>query len=163
MSKLITLLLVSVSLMACSSTPEKVVEPKVITVTKMKSTEGINPEIPSRPAKSTIRIKPSKLEVITPDVILKRYMATLDKEIGDDLSPEAKKMTLEQFEVFFKLASNKNPFAYIAYTTDQYADHAELLQEVLRWMREANARFDYVDSTDLVIPVRLEEESSGTD
>lgn len=150
------LLVTLIALQGCSATPEP--EKEIITIYKTEFKEGIKPDLPSRPSPLIRMEKEPEIFVITPETMYSYYHESV---MGSDLSDEAKKSVVEYLDIITKLTMSVKPYALIGYKQDTYFEQAALLKDVTRWVKEANANFDYIESLNLtVLPV---EESSGKD
>lgn len=155
MNKLLPLLLLIFFVTGCISTPKP--EKEIVTVYKTEYVKGIKFIPPQRPIPIKELDKDLEIHVITPETIKKQYVESIS---SSDLSIETKTALLNSLDDITKVAMYNNPFIYIGYSKDEYFISADLLSDILRYIKENNANLEYIESLNLTI---IPDESSGND
>lgn len=154
--RVLTLIILAFMLQGCWLTPEPKVE--TVTVYKTEYVKGIEYVNPPRPEPLPELMEEPEIYVLTPETVAVMYKHSIS---SSTLSEDTKLKLIKNMNDITKVAMASEPFALIGFGTNEYFLSARFLNELERWIKEANANMSSTESLDLtVLP---DEESSGKD
>lgn len=131
MKKLLSLVLIIITLSACASVPP--VEPKVITVHKTIFLKGIPVIHPPVPSQVIISNSNPEIYTITPETMTRYYVAAISKS---DISPELKKQLISDMLVISNITESTKPFTMIGLSVKEYGRLKDTISDLTFWNKK---------------------------